>query len=518
MMAPFDAEAVAREAVERAQAAGADPETQKTPDLSVLRLHRRPPPSLPVEVFGSRWAAWIGSAAQAAACPPDYVAAPLLASASALIGNARWAQAHAGWAEPPHLWMASVGDSGSSKSPGADPLLRHVLPVIERRLAADYPDKLREHRAAAEAAKARRDAWEKDVKTAAKMGNAPPLPPLDAEERPEPQMPRLRQNDVTIEKVSLLLSTASPKGLLMVRDELSGFLLGMSAYNDGARPFWIEAYGGRPYRVERVKHPVPIDVPHLAVAWFGGTQPEKLSEVMRDADDGLLARFCWCWPEPVPFDFVQVAPNTDWATEALDRLRLLDMAPAVEPGGVLQPLLVPLSDAARQHLVQFSREMQHEQENAGALMRSALGKARGLVLRLSLVFELLWWCGNDGMEPPPNVVSERALLAAATFVSDYVIPMGQRVYGDAAASEADRNAATLARWIARQRPNEVHVRHLQRQVRLPGLREAEAIHGAAKTLLEAGWLTPPPASEGRFQQRSRAAYPVNPRLLEALPT
>ena len=81
------------------------------PDMGVLRLHRRSPPRLPIEVFG-RCGDWIARAAEAAACPVDYVAAPLLASATALIGHARWAQAAPGWAEPPHLWIAAVGDFG----------------------------------------------------------------------------------------------------------------------------------------------------------------------------------------------------------------------------------------------------------------------------------------------------------------------------------------------------------------------------------------------------------------------
>src|SRR5215204_107915 len=98
------------------------------PDMGVLRLHRRRPPQLPLAIFGTEWAGWIEDAAEAAACTPDYVAAPLLAAASALIGHARWAQATPGWSEPPHLWMGAVGDSGSSKSPGADCLLRDVLP------------------------------------------------------------------------------------------------------------------------------------------------------------------------------------------------------------------------------------------------------------------------------------------------------------------------------------------------------------------------------------------------------
>src|SRR6516164_11627870 len=101
-----------------------------------------------------------------AACPVDYVAAPLLASISVLIGHARWAQATPGWAEPPHLWIGAVGDSGTGKSPGADCLMRDVLPEIEQRMLADYPDRLREWRAAVEFSKAAEDKWKTEVREA----------------------------------------------------------------------------------------------------------------------------------------------------------------------------------------------------------------------------------------------------------------------------------------------------------------------------------------------------------------
>src|ERR1043165_207227 len=110
------------------------------PDMSVLRPDR--PRAPPLSAFGPAWAEWTAAGADAAACPPDYVAAPLLAAASALIGNARWAQATPGWAEPPHLWLGVVGDSGSGKSPGSDCLMRDVLPEIERRMRADFSDRL----------------------------------------------------------------------------------------------------------------------------------------------------------------------------------------------------------------------------------------------------------------------------------------------------------------------------------------------------------------------------------------
>jgi hypothetical protein len=177
------------------------PDLWAEPDMGVLRLHRRPPPDLPIEVFGPAWGPWIIATGEAAACPRDYVAAPLLSSASALIGHARWAQATPGWAEPPHLWVGAVGDSGNGKTPGADCLMRDVLPEIERRMATDFPDRLREWRTSDEFARAADERWKNDMRAAQKQGASAPLPPV-ATAGPEPQSPRLRQNDVTIERVA----------------------------------------------------------------------------------------------------------------------------------------------------------------------------------------------------------------------------------------------------------------------------------------------------------------------------
>ncbi len=488
-----------------------DPELLANPDMSLLHLNRRAPPALPLDVFGPGWATWISAAAEAAAAPPDYVAVPLLASSSALIGHARWAQATPGWMEPPHIWAGSVGDSGSSKSPGADCLLRDVLPVIEQRMMGDFPDRLRDWRAAAEAATAAQEQWKADVRTAQKNHHPPPLPP--AEPAPaEPQAPRLRQSDVTVEKVAALLANAAPKGLMIVRDELAGWLLGLNSYNDAGRSFWIEAYGGRPYRVERVKSPEPIVIPRLAVAVTGTTQPGKLAEMFREADDGLLGRFVWAWPDPLPFRLGQNPPAVAWAIDALDKLRLLELAPGEQPHDPPRPVLVPLSPAAVSMMEAFGQDMQRRQQEAGGLLQSAYGKARGLALRLSLVLAMLRWCGSSGMTAPPAEIGEEAFGAACDLVAGYFLSMAERVYGDAAASPADRNAATLARWIIRERAPEVHVRRLQREVRLPGLNSAAVIHAAAAVLVEAGWLLPP--APGGFQQRARAAYLVNARVFE----
>ena len=485
-----------------------EPAAWGEPDMSVVDNGRRPPPALPLALFGEGWAAWIASTAEAAACPVDYVAMPLLATASALIGNARWPQAGHGWMEPPHLWACVVGDSGSSKSPGSDCLFRDVMPEIERRMEGDYPDRLRDWKAAAETARAATEQWEKDVRQAQKSGTPTPLPPAD-HAATQPQAPRLRQNDVTIERVATLLATAAPKGLLIVRDELAGWLQGMSAYSDAARPFWLEAYGGRPYRVERQKHPEPINVPRNAVAVFGGTQPEKVAELFEEADDGLLSRLLWSWPDAVPFRLGTTRPAVETAIAALDRLRCLELAPAPHDGAPA-PILVPVRADLLRAIEAFGQDMQERQRDAAGLMCSAYGKARGTVLRLSLVLELLHWCVGSARLPPPAEIGEAALAAACDLVTGYFLPMAERVYGDAATSPRARGAATLARWIQREKPQTVHVRTLQRETRLPGLTTAEPIHAAARTLVEADWLRPP--ERGGFQSRAPASYPVNPAL------
>jgi hypothetical protein len=358
--------------------------------------------------------------------------------------------------------------------------MRDVLPEIERKMAADFSDRLQDWRAGQEFAKAADERWQSDVRDAEKRGAPAPLPPLRIA-GPEPQIPRLRQNDITVEKVAQLLATAAPKGLLIVRDELAGWIAGMNAYNDAGRAFWIEAYGGRPYRVERVKHPEPIVIDRLAVSVFGGTQPDKVALLMRQADDGLLARILWFWPEPIPFRLGRHAPGKEWGIRALDRLRELDL----QRGDTATPVIVPLADNACGMVEAFGIEMQHAQSNVSGLMRSAIGKSRGQALRLALALEMLWWCGTQGMSPPPAQISARAFAGAASLMTDYFVPMAERVYGDAAVTEHERGAASLARWIYNNRPTELHVRHLQREVRLPGLRSAQQIRDAADALVEA---------------------------------
>jgi hypothetical protein len=60
------------------------------------------------------------------------VAAGLIATASAWIGNARHVGATATWTEPPHLWLALIGVPSTGKTPA-------LRAVVEASRAIAHP-------------------------------------------------------------------------------------------------------------------------------------------------------------------------------------------------------------------------------------------------------------------------------------------------------------------------------------------------------------------------------------------
>lgn len=484
-------------------------QTFPLPERGFLARTRLSAPALPLDAFGPWWAAWIACAAAGANAPPDYVAAPLLAAASALIGNARWARGWRGWAEPPALWCASVGNPSSGKSPGAAPVMREVLGMVETHMARDYPDELAAWKEASKVAELIEKQWEKDVARAVKTGGEMPSKPREATCRPAPVRPRVRVADATVEALAVIMQ-GLPKGVLHVRDELAGWLLNLQRYSGGSdRPFWLESYVGGPYTVDRLKNPVPLFIPRLAVATFGTIQPDRLEDALTGVDDGLAGRFLWTWPDPHPFR--RPVQSCDAPAAALRLQRLVGLAMPAGDHGESSPFFVSLDPGAADLLERFGQGMQAAEEGAHGLLRSSMGKARGQVLRLALVLQLLRWCADDD-GPEPSTVDAGAMQAAADLMRSYFLPMAARVLGDASVPTEERNARTLAEWVMRERPALVNVSSIRDGARLPGLRESEPVKQACRFLADAGWLLPP--MDIGQPGRPRGDWTVNPRLWE----
>lgn len=473
------------------------------PDKSLLENERRPAPPFPSEVFGA-WADWIRQSAEVKNAPPDYVALALLSVAGSLLGNHRWPAPRSGWREPPVLWCAIVGDPSAGKSPGTDAVI-DPLKEIGRRQAEQFKAKHEAWSEKEEVAKLAEAAWKERVKSAMKECEPAPDRPAAASIEAEPIRPRLFVSDTTTEKAGAILAE-QPRGVLVHRDEAAGWLCSMDRYSGGGdRQFWLEAYGGRAYAVERQKTSVPIMVDHLSIGVLGGIQPDRLATLLRGDDDGLFARFAVVWPEPVPLVRPSVEMDEDTPRRAFERL--LSLEPVIDEKGDWRPWFVPFDEGAQDLLHEFMVEARSwEQESAG-LMKSHIGKFRGLAVRLAVVLQHLDWAISSEPTPPPRVTPNE-LGRACYFIAEYLRPMAVRTYGDAAAPPEERAARQLARIIADEKPQRINPRDVQRR-KLTGLRTSKEISAAMGVLVEASWVV---AEKVATKGRSRTDYLVNPAI------
>ena len=485
------------------------------PSLALLR-DRRPAPAFPAALLGPVWARRVDEAAEAKNSPPDYVAAGLLAGAAACVGNARWAAPWPGWSEPPFLWIGCVGNPSSGKTPGMGATFGDVLPELEKELSADFPEALRAWETKNAEAGAVKKRWESEVTRAVKGDMAPPQMPDGAAPPPRPVRPRLVTSEPTIEAVALLLQ-GCPRGLVLHRDELAAFIGSFDKYSNGAggdRAAWLESWNGRFKAIDRAGRPEPIIVPHFGLGIVGTIQPDRLEDLTGGPDDGLAVRFLWTFPEPRPF----ARPKRQHDAEAWQRdlARLLRLNMVTPEGGEPRPWHMRFTDTAAGLVEEAARDWAGREANAAGLMLGALGKARGHMIRLALVVELLRWCAERPGEEAPGEVGEEAALAAAGLMDGYFLPMAERAFGGGALSEDERHGRTLLRHILSTGAEVVNERTIRETPGLRGLSSADTVRAAAVVLRRDDVLLPQPhdAKPGR----PRAEHRVNPRLSEVSPT
>jgi len=478
-----------------------------------LRDELPPPPALPlIDVFGPRWADWLSRAAEAKSAPPDYPLAGLLSAVGSAIGNTHWAMPWAGWAEPPILWTMAIGMPSSNKSPGLDAVLT-PLRKVERDMRREVEAERATWSEAAELAKIAKSTWKEAVKRALKEGETAPERPAEANPGPEPFLPRLALADATVERLAVILAE-QPRGTLLVRDELSGWLQGMTRYAGGGsdRPFWLEAYGGRGHTVERMGRP-PVHVDRLAIGVVGSIQPDRLRTLLLNSDDdGLLARFLPLWPDPAPIRRPDRLPDEDFIETALTRLHRLSMA--TNEKDELRPWIVAFSDAAQDRLDTFRHSVREWENESDGLLLSFIGKLPGLAVRLSLILTYLDWL--TGREMEPTEINAGTFERAALFIESYALPMARRAYADASLSKSERAARRLLTVIQENAWERFSSRDVLR-LDLRGLDRAQDLKPALNVLTEADVILPIEAEPGPQGGRPAKLYAVNPAVLKPTP-
>jgi hypothetical protein len=478
------------------------------PDPRLLRTELPPAPKLPLrEVLGPRLAQWVADAAESKSAPADYVFAAMLAAAGATIGNTRWALIWQGWAEPPIIWTMCIGLPSAGKSPAIDAAIQ-PLRKAERPLRESAKAELNAWTEKAEIAKLTESAWKEAAKAAIKGGEAAPERPKGCDIGPPPHIPRLVVNDGTIERLGAILAR-QPRGTLQMRDELAGWLEGMQRYAGGGtdRPFWLEAFGGRGFTVERMgREPLTID--RLSIGVLGGIQPDRLKTLLfKSDDDGLLARFLPIWPNPAPLKRPQAWADEAMMERALARLLTLDLA--TDEQDETRPWFIPFTDDARALMDDFRLAVRGWEGEAEGLMLSFLGKLPGLSARLALVLGFLDWAAEGAEEP--HSISVQHFGRAAHLVEAYFLPMARRAYADAATPKPERAARRLVGIIRKQGWQRFNSREVMRLDRA-GLGDKAELDPALALLTDGDCIRPVETTVNPQGGRPQRLFIVNPAL------
>ena len=436
-------------------------ESWPPPDKRLVEDDRTPAPPLDDDALPFGWAAWIAEEAAARGCPKDYVAAALVAAASSWIGNARHVGATATWTEPPHLWFALIGSPSTGKTP-AQRAVVEASRSLERDAEPGWEIEKSEHAGLVEGARVIEEDWRAALRKAVKDGVPPPQHPPGADAPLEPSRPRVMAMDATTEELQNILA-GQPRGLLYVRDELSGWFGNHDRYggHGGDRAFFLEAWNGGAYVADRVKYRgQPVRIPRAALAMLGGLQPDRLREALAGADDGLAARFCYVWPDPPPI--LRLATESDdSARDRRDRLawaakRLHDLQMDGNLAGEQAPRVLRLDGDAFK-LFDELRCYAMKRARASRGLASGWHGKTGRALRLALIFELLAWA--LGAEEEPRSISGDAMVRAGGYL-DYLAAMFDRVTGGLAIGRAEADAAMIARHILSTRPTALNAHAL----------------------------------------------------------
>lgn len=479
------------------------------PDMDILKTKDLlPAPKLNTQCF-KNLEPWIIQTAENTNAPVDYVAFSLLASAAGVVGLSRTISPWEEWQEPCCLWIGAIGEPSSNKTPATQPVKR-ILNELEEERKKEYNKKLPIWKTQKEAAKQYKKEWEERVK---ENPDTAPHFPSNAQAPKKLPTPRFVYGDITQEAIVKDMEN-NIKGAIVFRDELSAWITGMNRYNSGSseRGFWLEAFNGHKFTSDRVKFDDErLEIKNLLISVFGTIQPQRLIDtVLSDRGDGFLARFLWVYPDPVAPAIPRNIPLPTTAITAFQKLDTL-LNPYKDHAENQKKCLL-LSTEAQEYFCSWYLNHKNKSMQEESILKYFLGKGQGYVLRLALLFELLWWASSENEEP--TEISLEAIKAAIELYDTYLTPMCERVYNMYYSPSQNIEARALAKWIIANKPNSFILREIYNDGNIANLRRKEQAQKAADRLVSLGWLHFVFSRNGTTAGRRRTTYYVNPEVYE----
>jgi hypothetical protein len=358
--------------------------------------------------------------------------------------------------------------------------------------------------------------WKTDREAAIEAKQEPPAMPAEALEPGGFIEPRLYATDPTIERLAALLR-ARPRGMMLVRDELSGLFANMGRYSGGSdRPFWLEAWNGGRHIVERVSGSLVVE--YLLIGIIGGFQPDKLQRAFAGDEDGMPGRFLYAWPQSPDYQVLSNEAN-DVEPDLVNALTALIRLPCEDDADLFAPQAVWLSDDAVAEFEEFRKWHDQEKRRTYDLDRQWFAKGETVVLRLAGTLAYMAWSiklgtasGIGGIisSMEPAKIEREFIAAAVRLWRDFFWPHAQAALRQIGMSDRHRNERRALLWIQSHGAKEVSREDIRRDA-LGQRLHADETQKLIDGLVKAGWLRETTVLTGSKGKPARR-WAVNPKL------
>jgi hypothetical protein len=472
-------------------------------------------PKFPVEFLPGPLSEFACDATDRMQCPVDIVAIPLIIGAATAIGkDFRLApKAHDDWTERPCLWGGVILPSGQMKTPALQKGLRPIR-LLEAEFHRQHEKEMKEYEGKLALADYREKCWKEASKRTARTG-------ADMPERPElpvpPRVRRITTSDVTQESLIDLIEQ-NHRGLMLFRDQLSGWFSSFNQYRPGAdRQFYLECHGGGAFPKDRRAGSAWVKDLYLNIC--GGVQPDIVRSVLAGGDrDGMAARFSLLvYPDRFEgFNYIDRRPNltAERAVEDLfKKLIKLDPEAFFGPDKPAALRAFRFDDQAQQIFVEWYTKNQQRIRNSNETggFTAHLSKFAGLFARLSIVHHLIRYA--LGKVETPMLVDEITALAVERFIDDYLEPQARRIYWHLSTDPIRDKARRVAQWIADSPALANFTARDIRQKDWSGLTDQDSVNRALDYLENvAGWVRCTDSLSGPKGGRPTTKYLVNPLI------
>jgi putative DNA primase/helicase len=461
-------------------------------------------PTLPETMIPAGLRGWIVDAAERMQVPLEYLAIPALVALASVIGRKMgiYPKQQDDWLVIPNLWGAIVGRPGLLKTPALNQALKPLDLLANNAFDAfeKAEAKAKVQRAVLTAKIAGlKDAIKKSARAGSdSSGEEKHLEVLQLElDVLINYVRRFKANDVTVAKLVEILKE-NPHGILFFRDELAGWLNGLSqAGREGDREFFLETWEGNgSYVMDRIGRGTTY-VKGLCLSIVGGIQPGKLAQHVYDAsegaagDDGLLQRFqLIVWPVPpttyTNVDHWPIKQERDRAYKLYQGMEALD--PADVGATTAQYASIPalrfaadaqaLFDAWRTDLENRLRAGDRE----APAFEAHLAKYRSLMPSLALIFHLL-----NKLEGWQGTAVTLEVTRQAAAWGEFLELHARKVYAGILNKDLQAAHAIKARIDEGTITSGQTVRALYRH-QWSMLRTPDDVFGGLATLERSGWL------------------------------